>query len=703
MKNINKNKIFKIVSAIALILLPLIIEILNFKTIDFSKNMIIRTGIIYGLYIIIILYKVVNKYFNNKINIVVKKIIKYRYYIAIVIFVLMVIFKINFSSLDIWIQYLNEDTKNTSTLIGYPRAIRSDEWLVDTPLMLAQTENDDWYAQYNDNVSQGNYNMMINRLPVANLTIISHPLQWGFLLFGAEYGYSWYWSMKMILLILVSIELVMIVTNKDELLSLAGGIFIGLAPCMVWWLSTSVVEAYIFGASIIVLFNKYIENIENYKIKMKVLIAFGMIIVIPAFAMTLYPAYQIPLAYLIFAFLLIIFITNIKKIKKIDYIIMAVTLIIALLIIVYFIIVSWNDILIEINTVYPGARFETGGQLNISNLVQYCINLFLPINTTVPYSNASEISTYIYPFVGTIILLIYTLTNTEFRVKDNKLLISLTIVFIFMFWWCYIGFNDIMAKITFLYTSQASRTNLVLGLAGALLSLLLIKKHENKKIFNKSQTIILSTIITIVTYIVLKNSIYYSYFSIIKLEIALLTVFALTYSLLSINKNCYCFIIIIIALVSGATVNPIVSGIKIFNESEIYSEIQKIEQSDEGALWIGNSNISGQFLMATGIKVLNGINVYPNFDWLNIVDSEKKFEEVYNRYAHISIELGEETYFELIQPDFYVATLTSKDIENLGIKYVFSLQEYDQKIVEQFKLKAMYMNKDKNQYIYKFE
>ena len=115
MKNINKNKIFKIVSAIALILLPLIIEILNFKTIDFSKNMIIRTGIIYGLYIIIILYKVVNKYFNNKINIVVKKIIKYRYYIAIVIFVLMVIFKINFSSLDKWIQYLNEDTKNTST------------------------------------------------------------------------------------------------------------------------------------------------------------------------------------------------------------------------------------------------------------------------------------------------------------------------------------------------------------------------------------------------------------------------------------------------------------------------------------------------------------------------------------------------------------------------------------------------------------
>jgi hypothetical protein len=49
-------------------------------------------------------------------------------------------------------------------------------------------------------VEQGNYNMMINNLPVFNLTIISHPLQWGFLLLGMEYGYSWYWAMKIILL-----------------------------------------------------------------------------------------------------------------------------------------------------------------------------------------------------------------------------------------------------------------------------------------------------------------------------------------------------------------------------------------------------------------------------------------------------------------------------------------------------------------------
>ena len=69
----------------------------------------------------------------------------------------------------------------------------------------------------------------------------------------------------------------------------------------------------------------------------------------------------------------------------------------------------------------------------------------------------------------------------------------------------------------------------------------------------------------------------------------------LLYSLLSLNKKLYCFIVIIIALISGATVNPIVSGTKVFNESEIYSEIQKIDQSDEEALWIGNSKLLSLF------------------------------------------------------------------------------------------------------------
>lgn len=699
---ITNKKIFKIIIIVSLILLPIILELIAFKTLILNKATFIRIALIYAVYTIILGYNIIGKYFGDRIKKILNKILKYRYIIALVVFVILVLFKVNFSSLDMWITYLNEDTNLSSTIIGEPRAIRSDEWLVYTPLMLAQAQNDSWYNQYNSNVEQGNYNMMINNLPVFNLTIISHPLQWGFLLFGMEYGYSWYWAMKMILLFLVSIELVMIITKKNEILSLAGGILLALAPCMMWWLSTSIPDAFIYGIAIIILFHYYVENVQNYKIKNKLLIALGMIITIPGFAMTLYPAYQIPLAYLIAGFLIIDFINHFKQIKKQDYIIMISTLILSLAMVGYFIIISWNDIMVQMNTVYPGARFETGGTFNINNFVQYFTNVFLFSNQAVGNTNACEISTYIYPFAAMLILSIYAITNKKNNIKENKLFVVLSVLFIFFFAWCYIGFNNLFAKITFLYNSQAERTGLVLGLIGTLICLIILSKYKKNEIFTNLQATIITTIIIIASYIILKNSAYYSYFSMIKLEIIFILVFLMTYFLLTTNKNGFSVVILIVALISGLLVNPITIGTKIFTETELYSQIQEIEEENENALWIGHSDTNAQYLLACGVNTLNGTNIYPNFNWLNIVDPEKKYEQIYNRYAHINIELGNETNFELIYGDNYTAVLTYKNIKDLGISYIFTMNEFDINKIEQFKLEEIYSNKDKNQYIYKF-
>ena len=71
---------------------------------------------------------------------------------------------------------------------------------------MSQDNNNQWFGQYNQNIENGKLNLMINSVPVFNITLLSRPLLWGFVLFGMEYGYSWYWSMKMILLILFSFD-----------------------------------------------------------------------------------------------------------------------------------------------------------------------------------------------------------------------------------------------------------------------------------------------------------------------------------------------------------------------------------------------------------------------------------------------------------------------------------------------------------------
>ena len=188
--------------------------------------------------------------------IIVKKIVdflmKYRYHIAGVCLILMVLFKINFSSIGMWSKYTNEpDSQNV--IVGEARGVRSDEWLTQSSYMLGQAISEDGYQVHNKNIAQGKGNMLMISAPVSDVVEISRPLLWGFHILDAEHGFSFYWALKLVLLVLLSIEIVRKLTNKNNLLSLTGGLVLALAPAMMWWFSTAVVDGYIYGTAVIVL------------------------------------------------------------------------------------------------------------------------------------------------------------------------------------------------------------------------------------------------------------------------------------------------------------------------------------------------------------------------------------------------------------------------------------------------------------------
>lgn len=91
--------------------------------------------------------------------------------------------------------------------------------------------------------------------------------------------------------------------------------------------------------------------------------------------------------------------------------------------------------------------------------------------------------------------------------------------------------------------------------------------------------------------------------------------FTITYLLITGNKDAFCYSMLIISIIAGATVNPIAIGLSPIKETKISNAIQEIKKEDEQALWIGNTNITGQYLIANGVKCLNGVNEYPNFNF----------------------------------------------------------------------------------------
>ena len=69
---------------------------------------------------------------NMKKYVFIDKIIKYRFVIAIILFIGIVSFKLHGSSIGVWDEYVKEkiNTTEQSLLLGKNRPIRSDEWLV---------------------------------------------------------------------------------------------------------------------------------------------------------------------------------------------------------------------------------------------------------------------------------------------------------------------------------------------------------------------------------------------------------------------------------------------------------------------------------------------------------------------------------------------------------------------------------------------
>lgn len=691
------KKVSMLLKVIGAILLPFLIEILKFRTITFDKMGIIRIAFVYAIYLMIGIYFLLRKN-KEKVKKIVEYIMKYRYIIAGIVLVVGVLCKVNFSSIGMWSSYVAEpDTNNV--IIGKERGIRSDEWLTQSSFMLAQTQGEDAYKIYNKNIAQGTFNTLLFILPVKDILMIAKPFLVGFLLFGQEYGFSFYWMLKIVALIMVSIELVRKITKKDNLLSLVGGFVLALAPVIMWWFSSAIADGYIYGVATILLFGYYMNHLDM-KLWKKIVTAIGLLITIPSFAFVLYPAFQVPFAFAMLIFMLNDFIPNAKKLTKKDYFIMGITIVGIAGLLARFFLLCYDDIKLLMGTVYPGKRVRAGGDYTIDQFISYLTNLFFPYTNAI--GNTSEPSSYIYPFIGLIILLIYNMKDIVKEKKDKIfwLTICLSVLYILYLLWEFLGFGEFISKITFMSMSTTSRTHVVTGFIGTILTLLMIKKMDGKKIFTKGQTIAISFGVIIFEYVLIKGSIYNDFFTFTKLEIIGVVMFIITYLLITGNKKAFCYTMLIVAIVAGATVNPIAIGLSPIKETKISAIIQEIKSEDEQALWVGNTNITGQYLIANGVNCLNGVNEYPNFGFLKKVDPEEKFNQIYNRFAHISVALGEETNFQLIAEDAYVVTLTKQNIEELEIEYIYSNQKYTEEVISKFDLESKYSNEQTSQYIY---
>ncbi len=603
---------------------------------------------------------------------------KYRYLIALVTLTIALIFEIHGSSTLCWQNYLADTQTSYQALIGRARLIRSDEWAVNTPMMISQYLNHSGIFPYFSETIRGALTdtFIVYGQPVLDMAVIFRPFHWGYLLLSAAKGLSFFWMSRLIILFLVSFEFGRILTKDKRILALSYAILLTFAPIVQWWFAINgLVEMLIFGQLGVVLINTYMKT-QDYRLR--TIIGLALAVIAGGYILTFYPAWQVVLVYVFLVLLIAVVLENVRNFKwnRKDLLILTGALLFLGLGLFYVLSQSAGTIDAVMNTVYPGNSEETGGG-QFTRFFLSLGNLFFPLATDVPYANVCELSVFFDFFPMGILMALWVGIKEK---KKDPFLIGMLILNGILILWCIFSWPLWFAKLSLLSFSKPVRAFLAVGFLNLLLlfrAMAIVKTSPPKWV----KAIIALGLASLMT-----GGAILVYEGYLDLKLGVISFVLMVVSfLILINgnrdwaKKALLILSLFIAFIGGAFVNPLVSGLDIIEEQKIIHEIKAITADDNG-LWIYESGEDTGFPVNNlpllgGAPTINSTNVYPNLERWRQLDPDGSDEDIYNRYAHISMNLSDEKNkesFVLESPDLFRVNLKIADLKTLEIDYILT-------------------------------
>ncbi len=617
-------------------------------------------------------------WFQKQVEECSRFIIKYRYPIALALFILLVSLRVHGSSIGIYdILYGKYDESITSELFGQSRLIRSDEWNVQVPYFFSQFYNG--FKLESDFMAISPQNMIIGyNAPVIDLTLIGKPFIWGYILFGNSVGLSWYWCSKILLYLLVSFEMFRILLRNDYL-SVFASITLVFSPTLQWWLAPHMYQVF-FWASALFIAGYYFFTAEG--LLRKGLFTLLSICCMTGFVIAIFPSLQISLGLLMLFLLLGQLYKDKDRIcrgKALAFQLGTVVIVLSIIIGIFYL-ESSEAIKLLGNTVYPGHRISIGGNFSFNVLFPNPSVALTPFKNP-ELLNASEISTFNQLGFACILTFPYLwLLKRRYYTKEKFVVgyILLGALFVECFFML-VGFPEPIAIITLF--SYINRMDMVYGFTAFLFTywtidrILRYRKHISWK-----TGILISGIYTLcflyaVGYYIdpgferlVGQGFYY----------CVVLLFGFTVFLLFTKwRRLFFSLTAGWTVLTGMLVNPIVTGADSISNHSIVIEGKKLAEKDPDGLWVAtNSTFTQQLLLANGLKVINGVNFYPDIEKWKIIDPDSKYQDIYNRYAHINIQLTDgDTSLSLNTPDSLTVELNPSKLKELGIQYLVGGKE----------------------------
>lgn len=571
-----------------------------------------------------------------------------------------------------------QETLYSKPIFGKLRAIRSDEFVVNTPATLASSYGEDPFGKYT-NVLRGEDTLNIVAGAYGGYATLAYaPWELSYLVLPLEYAFSFSWYAPLVLAFLIAIEFCYILSKGKKLLAVAGGFLTVCSSFFLWWSFPSLLIA---APGTIVCVNYFLSAKTKGK---RVLCGIGTALCFANFVITLYPAWQVPLGYM---FLVIgIWVIkknwrNIRELDRNDWFIFGGCVVFMISLIVAYFCISSEYLRAVTETVYPGARRESGG-MALQKIFYYAQAPFYAYREL---PNPSELGVFLSFFP------IPTLMGAYYWIKSKEkdfLIASLILIEVPMLLYVTTGLPEIVARISLFENSTPERVVDIIGLLQIYLLMILLSKKDSG--MGKGIAVILSAGVTCAA--VLVSSAYNpGYLSTINKLAMTIVIFALSLGItMKISKRKQAVVLIAIICLSiftGIQIRPVSKGLDAIYAKPVSMKIREISANDKSGKWItlGGGSVLPAFNVACGAPTINSVNFYPNMELWNKLDESGKYEEVYNRYAHIELEMTkQDTKFKEIRPDLIQLKLSYEDIKKTEAKYLLALNVPESELANEY-------------------
>src|SRR5262249_9721809 len=118
--------------------------------------------------------------------------------------------------------------------LGHSRSIRSDDWLLDIPLILAQVNHNPSFPIVNSNIGLGQNSLLPLKVPCRHFVTLFRPSTWGFLM-GESTGLAWMWWFIELGTFYVGFLLFSIVTRQNFWVSFWAALALTYSPYFQFW------------------------------------------------------------------------------------------------------------------------------------------------------------------------------------------------------------------------------------------------------------------------------------------------------------------------------------------------------------------------------------------------------------------------------------------------------------------------------------